>query len=679
LLNEEENRVYGDVDGKVGESATEEEFNTLNERTKDVLVEFLGNEPHALYTASSYDFKKISFGFVFKNRKTTPSDNKRWIQHIAKELEFPEGVKLDAGVYNKNQKIRCLGSSKDGEKRPKVLLVGEPEDTLITLIDGCEAMKMPAESKKGKEKKKTKNKDIEEPTEKALMERLVMNIPNTQDTDWDQWYKVAQVIFNEDLGEELFFRWSALSPKHDDRVARQLWAGLKKGGGESLSAGSIHYWSSANYQAYEQILLECLPYNSYQRRKLEFEKEHFKLMNPPAFVRHTDTIQILKDGDLKLLYQNIYFTKKARGKNGEIIKDENGDEIEETCSFIAAWKADVYIRTYQNLVFKPKLAVPKTEFNIFTDFPCSAIEGDCSLMKELMWLLSGEDAEAMEYLECYFAHMLQKPYEKPEVAVCFYTDKQGAGKDFTVNLLGKMIGGEYYYKTSKPENDVFGRFTEHLQKTILLKMEEAQFETNKKNETALMSMITSQMESYEGKGQKPITLDDYKRIVMTTNKHGAVAVPESDRRFVLINSSERRVGDREFWNTAAEAVKTEVPVQAYYHYLLHKDISKFNPRNRPKTDFYKDVKLSQRPLAARFFQGVIEDTQGDNVCWKARDLWTEMNRLSKFEITETAFGLMMKKFAPVLVKGKGRASNTYSFTCEDMRNLLQEKGWWVEL
>jgi hypothetical protein len=39
-------------------------------------------------------------------------------------------------------------------------------------------------------------------------------------------------------------------------------------------------------------------------------------------------------------------------------------------------------------------------------------------------------------------------------------------------------------------------------------MEEVEFETNKKNESALLSLITASTRSHEGKGQKPITLDD---------------------------------------------------------------------------------------------------------------------------------------------------------------------------
>jgi len=40
----------------------------------------------------------------------------------------------------------------------------------------------------------------------------VMNITNDENTEWEQWYKVAQCIYNEGGDEELFLTWSAESP-----------------------------------------------------------------------------------------------------------------------------------------------------------------------------------------------------------------------------------------------------------------------------------------------------------------------------------------------------------------------------------------------------------------------------------------------------------------------------------
>jgi hypothetical protein len=523
-----------------------------------------------------------------------------------------------------------------------------------------------------------KKGEVSETLGKNLLERLVMNITNDESVDWNQWYKVAQAIFNEDGSEELFLRWSALSSKHNEKAALQQWKSLKKGDETKLTAGSIYYWSSLNAEKHEAIVLDCLPVENYQHQKVLFEKTHFKLMNPPCYIRHAESIQMLKDCDLNLMYQNIYYKKKVNIMSKGV---KIGEDVV-PASFIAAWKADVYIRTYDKIVFKPKQVVPKTHFNVFTDFPCEAVQGDCSVMNDLMWLLSGENNEVREYLECYFAHMIQKPYEKPGVALVFYSDKQGAGKDTPLDFIGKIVGEDYFYNTEDAENQVFGRFTEHLQKTIFLKMEEVEFETNKKNESALLSLITAPVRSYEGKGQRPITLDDYKRPVMTTNKQNPVSVPESDRRFVLINSSEKRVGDRAFWDGVYEVLKKPETKQAYYYYLLHKDISNFNVRERPITNFYKEVKTAQRPYHATYFQKWIAlNGEFQEECEMTATDWVKaINADTKFPITITRFGLDMKKHYPqdCITKIEGRYNNSYKLHTANVHRHLGSKGWWAD-
>jgi hypothetical protein len=661
VLNADYNRMYGDIDGKNIES-TEQEFNDLDMKTKDAIIDFLKNQTYSLLTSSSYIHRKISWRFVIINRKVSLEDNKKWVQENVELINLPKGVTFDSSPYGKNQKIRMVGSNKDGENRPLQLLKGDVIDTLISYIpEECELMELPKEKKLSKKKSKI---EIDDKIKSRLLNRLVMNITNDETTEWEQWYKVAQTIYNEGGDEDLFLAWSSKSGKHNDREAYIQWKSLKDNTVDGkLTSGSIYFWSQkSNPIEHERIILECCSKEDYQYQKVQFEKTHFKLMNPPCYVRiQSGSLQYIKDGDLNLMYQNMYY----------------GEHI-----FIQKWKSDSTIKTYESVVFKPKQTVSPSYYNIFTDFPCEAVEGDFSVMTELMMLLSGEDIVVFEYLENYFAHMFQMPYEKPGVCLVFSTSKQGAGKDTPLDFIGKILGKEYFFNTEDAENSVFGRFTEHLQKCILLKMEEVEFETNKKNESALLSLITASTRSYEAKGQKPITLDDYKRIVMTTNKSVPVNVPESDRRFVLINSSEKRVGDREFWNNVYKQLAKPETAQAYYYYLLNKDISQFEIRNRPVTDFYKEVKQTLRPYHAIYFQKWISmngDYQESSKDISATDLLSRINDNNKFAISSTKFGRDSKIYPPeALTKRTGKFCNSYTIHTEAMCEFLKSKGWWID-
>jgi len=651
------NRVYGDIDFKDFEG-TEAEFNDMNDKTYRAIVEFIGEESHSIMTASSYQHRKISWRFVFTNFKTTIAENKQWVKLNIDKLNLPEGVSFDTIPYGKNQKMRMLNSNKDNENRPLKLVVGEPIDTLISYIpDGCKQIFVPIEKKQ----KKQKQQDVGEFMPTGTLERVVMNISNDENTDWEQWYKVAQAIFNENGTEELFMRWSAKSPKHDDRNASNQWNSLKRGeDGNCLTSKSLWYWSSLNKESHEQIVLECCPKDDYQYKKIIHEREFFKLKNPSCYVRLYDgKILTLKDTEMNLLFKN-------------------------DLKFLHEWTADRGIRTYEELVFKPKQSTPKDKFNIFTNFKCNAVEGDISVMKDLVWLLSGKNTEHFEYIENYFAHMIQRPYEKPGIAIVFYSERQGAGKDTPLDKIGEMLGAEYFFNSGggNAENEVFGRFTSHLQKTILLKMEEVDFETNKRNENALLSLITAPTKTYEAKGRDGIVLDDYKRIVMTTNKQVSINVREGERRLVLINSSEDRVGDREYWDNVYAKLKNPAVMEAYHYYLLTKDISNFNIRERPITDYYNDVKTSLRPYHATYFQHWVctNGEYNDEREMTATQWLSKINDNAKFQINPKRFGEDLKKYPQeALTKKKGKLNNTYTIHAEAMKDFLVSKGWWVDV
>ena len=665
VLKPDFNRVYGDIDGKNIE-CSEEEFIKLDQETRKAIEDFLGEEPSCLMTASSFAHKKISWRFVLKNVKMTLADNKQWVKENINKINLPKGISFDTAPYNKNQKIRMLGSNKDGENRPLRLIKGEKIDTLISYIP--EECQLAAPTKPEEPPKKKVVVEKKGGVNPILLRRLVLNIKNDAETDWDTWYRVSQAIFNAGADMDLFLEWSGKSPKHSERDAIKHWGSLKEKQDNQLTVGSIYYWSKLSDPIeYEKILFECADPESYERKKLVFEKTHFKLKNPVCFVREIgNNLQVLNISEISTLYQNMYFTDS---ENKQVV-------------FINVWQRDSDIRTYEEMVFKPMKDVPQGCYNLFRGFGMAKTEGDISVMQDLMWNLSGKNKEVFDYIENYFAHLIQRPYQKAKKCLLFSTEKQGAGKDTPLDAIGKIVGSEYFFNTGDPENQVFGRFNGHLQKTLLLKLEEVSFEVNRKFESNLLNLITATTQSYENKGSKSINLDDYKRIVMTTNKSVPVNIPESDRRFVLINSSEDRVGDHEYWKRVYTELEKPETLEAYHWYLATKDISAFDLEKRPITDFYKDVKLALRPYHAQYFQQWLANN-GDNFDTETRsaaDWIKDMNLNSRFAVNNTKFGRDMKPYVDsgALVKKLTKYSATYTLNSAKMLEFLKSKGWWVE-
>lgn len=663
VLNPDLNRIYGDIDGKDLE-CSESEFQQLDIDTRKAIETFLEGHQYCLLTASSYTHRKISWRFVITNLKITLKDNKEFVIQNIKNINLPTRISFDSAPYGKNQKIRMVGSNKDGENRPLKLVKGEIIDTLISYIpDDCELVQV-KEQQQLQEIKKSKPQN----SNPMLMRKIVMNITNDEHTTWEQWYKVSQAIYNDSADLELFLDWSAKSNKHNERESLRHWRGLKPGSDAKLSIGSLFYWSKlSNPVEYENIILQYGNKDNYHYVKLQFEKEFFKLKDPVGFGREAGTkLLLLKEHDLLTLEKNRYFR----------------DEEDKQVSFVKAWLLDPHIRTYEQMVFQPLKDVPSDCYNLFRGFAMPKQQGDISVMKDLLWHLSGKNQEVYEYVENYLAHLIQKPYQKAKKCILFQSEKQGAGKDTFFDAIGKILGDEYFYNTGDPENNVFGRFNGHLQKTLLLKLEEVSFEVNKKFESRLLNLITAVTQSYEDKGSKCINLEDYKRIIMTTNKSVPVSIPESDRRFVLINVSEEKVGNHEYWKNVYAALDKPETLQAYHWHLATKDISTFDLEKRPITDFYKDVKLSTRPYHATYFQNWLANNgeQMEQHTQSSSEWLADVNTYSKFNISDTKFGRDMNLYLEngCLVKKKLKYNNSYTILSSKMAEFLKQKGWWMD-
>jgi len=358
--------------------------------------------------------------------------------------------------------------------------------------------------------------------------------------------------------------------------------------------------------------------------------------------------------------------------------------------FIDVWLDDPNILTYERLEFCPKSAVPDGCFNLFTKFENDPAEGDFSAFTELVELTCNHDFKTINYVENWLAHIVQKPYEKTGVSICIQGE-QGVGKDSFFNAIGEILGSKYFFNTSTPENDIFHNFNTGTESAVLVKFEEANFKTNRINQTNLKSIITSNTASYRKKGHDTIILRDYRNIVMTTNEELPFVIEDTDRRFVLIQASSERRGQLEWWKDLHEKLNKQK--SAYHHYLLHKDISSFNPRNdRVETQAYKNAKcLTAIPYHASFFQRLIEEMAEENKEdeflkekeFTGKELYEKMVSImgEKFKVSNTKLGLDLKKFYENNGVSKHRTMYSMSYVIypDLIMEFLKGREWWMDM
>jgi len=416
--------------------------------------------------------------------------------------------------------------------------------------------------------------------------------------------------------------------------------------------------------------------DEYAAWKAEFEQAHFSIEIPQCFVWVHE-----RGNELLTAQQLAHLVGSQKMSNGK--------------SFLSKWLDDETKLTYNRLAFAPKKAVPEGCYNIFSQFENVPAEedGDISAYKEMLGIVSNHDAAVADYLENLFAHMLQKPYEKSGVAVCIQGD-QGAGKDTLLGSVGKIFGRGYYYNTSTPENDVFHTFNSGTERCIMIKFEEADFKTNKSNQSKLKSIITSETETYRKKGHDTIELNDYRNFFMTTNADLPFVIEPTDRRFVLLKASNEKCRDTDYFNRIYPLLEDQR--SAYHRFLLNRDITQFNPRrDRPITQAYNDAQqMTAIPPLATYFQSYLSAMADDprTMTWTATDLrenaiaMLRTERGDNYSINQKRFGMWMRddfvdsEARPTGIhKQEGGSTNRYTISPLLLRDYLQSRGWWVDM
>jgi len=653
VLNEGFNRVYLDIDGCASSTATQGEFDALRKATLAKIDEIASGRDIAVMESSRYESRKISFRVVFPTVKAMKKDNKAFASHTGKTITMPEGVRIDLAPYGQNQKMRMLGQNKDGENRPLVLVCGRVEDTFISLVpEECEVIEAPPEPKKktGRPRKVMENTLIGDILAVLDVKRL---------DDYEMWIQMGFICFNEDMDVAVWEKASERSTKHKPGECEKKWKTFTKG---QLGIAKLWEWlKEDNPDAYERLKA-----HDYAFRKEQFELTHFKLRNPPRYVRvgEEGAIQFLTDAELTFLYRN----------------EMCGDK-----PFTMKWIADPDILTYERLTFSPNREPPAGHYNVFAGFPMEPVEGDWSLIKELVWNLSGHNAELEAYIHCWAAHLFQKPYEKPGVAIIFSSEEEGVGKDTLGDYILSPLLGTYYFNSQDHENEFFGRFTSHLRNKLLIKLEEMNYEVMSKNDDKLKGWITCKDKVFEEKGVTHApAVPSFVRILGTTNESCPVKLTKTFRRYLLINPWQGHANRTAYWEDyykrlgyEGQTLVNPSVIQAYYHYLLNLDISQWNPRSLVETEAVKDARQAQAPLHARFFQRIIQlDPDTESVQYFGRDLLQHINVNAKYPLNEQRFGRDMQKYPHT--KEHTRRGNQYSFNLREVEAYLRQKHWWVE-
>lgn len=406
----------------------------------------------------------------------------------------------------------------------------------------------------------------------------------------------------------------------------------------------------------------------YKAIKSLFETSHFKLEFPIRYVRKSDC------GELQFYTQY---------EMGEYLTGKEGYNIVGGKGFFNLWRDDKKKSVFSKIVFETNL--PKhiqTHYNAFTGFDnndplVKKINEDESAFLKVLNRVSNSPI-VYEYIKCWFAHIIQKPYKKTNVAVVLYSDTKGVGKNSIVDGFTAILGNKYVGILQDIE-DLKRNFNSHLVNKLLIYGDEISFNATKMS-NKIKAVITQPTQNLEKKGIDVIKVDDKSNYLFTTNNEHSLKMENGDRRLFMVQCIEEKLS-KEMSSASYAEIEDPVKLKQLFNFFMEyeqtKEIDNFDIgiSAPPETEYKKNMMYSDMPSYIEmlyksphiFKHRKINSSDLYKVAVKyARDNHQSTN------FTVNKFGCEMTKYL-ASIKVKGRTANFFEFgKTHEIRKVLYE-------
>jgi hypothetical protein len=203
----------------------------------------------------------------------------------------------------------------------------------------------------------------------------------------------------------------------------------------------------------------------------------------------------------------------------------------------------------------------------------------------------------------YFAHMIQKPWERPLTTLVFQ-GRKGTGKNSCINAVGSLI--KQNYRVTSNERYLTSNFNGHFDSCLCLVLDEVSWGGNKAAESAIKSITTEKRILIERKGKEPYETDNLVRLVILGNADWLVPATDDERRFAVFKMGESKMQDTKFFHEMHQNL-TFGGDRILLDYLQKFDLSKTNPNVAPKTEGLFEQKMHTKDVLEKwYFQCLIE-------------------------------------------------------------------------
>ena len=247
--------------------------------------------------------------------------------------------------------------------------------------------------------------------------------------------------------------------------------------------------------------------------------------------------------------------------------------------------------------------------------PCSDADPQLKQwLDHLRIVVSKNDDTVYQYLLNWFAHLIQKPDEKPGTAIIL-KGEQGTGKNTTVDPILKILGVHGLY-VEKP-GAVSGKHNKILDNRVLVFADEAAIQ-QKADCSVLRALITQKKNTVEPKNIDSYDQRNFIRLIMATNDDCPVLMDTDERRYVVVEMDKCHKQDTAYFKKMIAATEGDLPAKLL-HFLQQRDISQFEPVEIPRTKYLTEAKLNNlKPEQAFVYEALQNGSFQLNGGWPAR-------------------------------------------------------------
>lgn len=268
------------------------------------------------------------------------------------------------------------------------------------------------------------------------------------------------------------------------------------------------------------------------------------------------------------------------------------------------WLRDPNRRTYpQGVAFAPG-ASPAGKLNLWRGWAVDPkATASCEqFLEHVRHVVCRGNDDHYQYIIGWMAHMIQRPQDKPGVALVLKGVK-GAGKDTVAEYLARVVG-QRHAPTVAESTHIVGKFNARLEAALLLHVQEGSWAGDRKAEGVLKYLVTSDRVEIERKGIDSINLPSVLRIFISANADWVVPASPDERRWAVFNVSNSRKNDHSYFDALRGEMDSDGPA-ALLHYLQNYDLSVFNVRYAPETDGLRDQKIASLRNIDRWWYDVL--------------------------------------------------------------------------